>query len=465
MSAEQFSKLSLGDAMVTTRAGAAKAARDNSKSPQDPDHDQALPSIESPPVSPAPSLVISTTNLQYNVSAFNTDLRKRAKKGLEENEIRIKYCTVADNEHGPDGTKYFYIEDDITVAIGGKLRRPICTCGANDGGLACKHIYWVGDQILSTVSESLNDQPLELSADGSSIEDIKPADILEAKSLASVANDLKWVIREAGHPEDDDEMRDAIISMLSVFEPQDALPGEFKCPESPLASERSKRYQEFADLFTQYATRDTGLYLQVRNIIDPDFQSRVFFEKIDTRVTRTFNALDEYITHGTTNVSPETLRLDVPSCAKKLRALVQAIDEFYHQQIDDDRDTRDVAVRAAAALVTILDRVTDRNANAYEDITWGMEAPSDPVENNLFVALIGSYVGGEPPFVLSALLSLPQDDVHRNHWETLQNIEQKLADPSTPAEYMTAFRKVVYESRKRAASEVREGESKRAMQE
>lgn len=144
MSAEQFSRLSLGEAMVTTRAGAAKAAK---ASPQSlhalPDlvHDHILPSIESPsPVSPTPSLVISTSNLQYNISAFDPDSRKRAKRGLEENDIRIKYCAVSDNEDSPDGTptKYFYIDDDITVAMGGKLGRPKCTCGANEQGLACK---------------------------------------------------------------------------------------------------------------------------------------------------------------------------------------------------------------------------------------------------------------------------------------------------------------------------------------
>ncbi|KAF1845946.1 uncharacterized protein K460DRAFT_395479 [Cucurbitaria berberidis CBS 394.84] len=448
MSLEQFSKLSLGDAMVTTRAGTAKAAR-ASRSLQDPDHDHPLPSIESsPPVSPTPSLVISTNNLQYNVSAFDSDLRRRAKRGLEENEIRMKYCAVSDDEHSPEGTKYFYIDDDITVAMGGKLRRPRC------------------DQIMSTVPESIQEQPLELSPDGSMIQDVKPAEILDDKSLASIATDLKWVMRDEDLPEDDDDTRDAVITMLSVFEPQDALPGEFKYPESPLTSERSKKYQEFADLFTQYATRDPGLYLQVRKIIDPDFQTRVFFEKIDTRVNLTFNALDEYITHGPTNASPEALRFDIPSCAKKLRALVKAIADFYQEQIDDERDARDVAVRAAAALVTILDRVTDRNVNAYADITWGMEAPSDAAETNLFIALVeGTAAGGAAPFVLSALMALPQDDVHRNHWETLQSIEQKLDHPHTPPEYMTAFRKVVYESRKRAASEVREGESKRAMQE
>jgi len=145
MSAEQFSRLSLGEAMVTTRAGAAKAA--NASPPQSlhalpdlvPDH--PIPSIEPPsPVSPTPSLVISTSNLQYNVSTFDTDLRRRAKRGLEDNDIRIKYCAVSNDEDSPDGTqtKYFYIDDDITVAMGGKVGRPKCTCGANEQGVACK---------------------------------------------------------------------------------------------------------------------------------------------------------------------------------------------------------------------------------------------------------------------------------------------------------------------------------------
>ena len=324
-----------------------------------------------------------------------------------------------------------------------------------------QHIYWVGDQIISTVPEKFTEPPLHLSSDGSTIQDVKPADVLDDKGLASIANDLKWVFRDEDLPEENEEMRLNIISMLSVFEPQDSLPEEFKCPESPLTSERSKKYQDFADLLTQYAIRDPGLFLQVRKIIDPQFQSRVFFEKVEIRITRTFNALDEYIANGPTNASLEALRIDVPSCAKKLTSLVKAIDDFYQEQIEDDPSIRDIAVRAAAALVTILDRVTERNGNAYEDITWGMETPVDPAENNLFVALIGSQ---GPPFVLDALGSLPQEDVHRNHWETLLGIEQKLDHTHTPAGYMAAFRKVVYEKRKRAASEVREGESKRAMQ-
>ncbi|KAH8726325.1 hypothetical protein GQ44DRAFT_749109 [Phaeosphaeriaceae sp. PMI808] len=460
MSAEQFSKLSLGEDMVTTRAGAARAARTASGSSTNSSQDQPLPSIESSP-SPSPSLVISTNNLQYNVSKFNSHLRQRVKKGLRDNEIKLKYCTLS-NDQKSNKAKQFYIDDDIIVTVGGKKSK--CTCGANEEGLACKHIYWLADQILSTAKEHLDDQPVQFSPDGSTIESTSPVEILNSKGLEGIADDLKWVIQKGELPKNEDTMKDEIAGMLSVFEPQDALPGEFKTPESPLTSERSRKYQEFAKLFSDHAIRDPGLLMQIRDIIDPNFQRRVFFEKIDSRIARTFHALDEYITYGPMDASPDALRFDVLNCAKQLRTLVNAIDEFCHQHGKDDPDTRGVAVRAAAALITILDHVVGRNVNSYESITWGLEAPLDPTENNLFIALIGSHTDGNRPFVLDTLRSLPQEDVLRNHWEMLQDIEQKLADYDTPAGYVNAFRRVVHDSRKRATSEVLEGEPKRAMQ-
>ncbi|EMD90979.1 hypothetical protein COCC4DRAFT_136838 [Bipolaris maydis ATCC 48331] len=467
MSAEQFSKLSLGGDMVTTRAGAARAARAYSQSSKSEhsNQDQPLPSVE-PTVSPTPSLVISTKNLQYNVSAFDNDLRRRARKGLEGKDIRMKYCAISEDEESPDGSpkKYFYLDDDITVAIGGELRRPRCSCGANETGIACKHIYWVGDQIMSTAYDDMVKTPLHLSPDGSKIEDVKPDNILDTKGLVNIANDLKWVYRDDEVPEDDEDMREAITDMLSCFAPQEELPGEFKWPESPLTSERSKKYQDLADLITEYANRDASLYLRVRRIVDPDFESRVFFEKVDNRIESTFNALEEYVAKGpTTNSFPDALRFDVPSCAKKLKALVCAIEDFYqnHSHVED------VAVRAAGALIKILDRVTDRNENAYENITWEWEAPSDPNQSNLYVSLIGAYDDdddGDSPFVLDALGSLPQEAVYRNHWETLQDIEKKLTESGASLQYINIFRNIVYEPRKRPGSEVREREPKRAMQ-
>lgn len=307
---------------------------------------------------------------------------------------------------------------------------------------------------------------MELSSDGSTVQDIKPADILEAKGLGIVAEGLDWSFRDEELPEDDEELRDSVFSMLSVFEPEGALPGEFECPESPLTSERSKVYRDVADLFTKACSQDPGLYIKTCKLIDSKFQNRVFFDKIESRTTQTFNGLDDYIATGSPNASPTAQKFDVKKCAKKLKSLVRNIDEYYRKQDEDDPETRNIAVRAASALVTILDRVTERDVNAYENITWTLERPTNPLDNNLFAALIGTSTEGGPMFVLDTLAVLPQGDLQRNNWEELQNIEEKLAaSDTTPAAYINTFRSVVHETRKRRASEVREGDPKRAMQE
>ena len=139
MSVEQFSQLSLEEAMVTPRAGAAKASRTRAP-PQALDQDSPLPSVEPvSPVSPTPSLVISTNNLSYNVSSFDANQRRRVKRGLQDSGLRLKYCTTNVDDDDPSiQTQYFYINDDVEVAMGGKLRRPRCSCGANENGVACK---------------------------------------------------------------------------------------------------------------------------------------------------------------------------------------------------------------------------------------------------------------------------------------------------------------------------------------
>jgi hypothetical protein len=86
--------------------------------------------------SPTPSLIESAFGLKYNISDFDDDVRKRAKIAMmKDNDIKMKYCRASPDER----VKYtFYIDDDITIAMGGSYRVPKCSCGANEGGKACK---------------------------------------------------------------------------------------------------------------------------------------------------------------------------------------------------------------------------------------------------------------------------------------------------------------------------------------
>ncbi|KAF2876310.1 hypothetical protein BDV95DRAFT_602309 [Massariosphaeria phaeospora] len=448
MSAEALSKLSLGDTMVTTRAGAARAR--TAPTANSPSSSQAP--------SPTPSFIDSASGLKYDLSVFDDDLRRRAKRGLmDDNAIKMKYCRMTTD----DKVKYaFYIDDDITVAMGGSYDVPKCSCGANEGGRACKHIFWMLDQLTSGAPDNIKSQTLRISGDGSNVQELEPAEMIDRMSLDTVADGLDWVLHEGPVP-DEEDVEDAIADMLSVFEPSDALPAEFKSPESPYLTERARKYREFKDLFSQLAAENLGLFLRLQAVIDPPFQAHVFFEKINDRINRTFNALDEYITNGPTATLSEAH--DVVTCATKLRVLVKAIDEHYHQQVESGRDTKDIAIRAAASLTTILDGVTSRNVDAYAHITWGGIPPSDPTQSNLFVCLIGAPPEEDGLFVVDALKALPQDDIVRNHWETLSNIGEKLAEPWTPAFFLNAFRALTQENRKRSASETGGSDAKRAM--
>lgn len=321
------------------------------------------------------------------------------------------------------------------------------------------------DQLASGASEKIKDQTLEVAADGSSIHDRDPAEILDNATLEKVANNLDWVIHEGPVP-DDEDIEDEIAEMLSVFEPSEALPSEFKSSEELGLSERSRKFREFKDafteFFTEYSTKNLGLLNRLQAIIDPEFQDQVFFEKINARVKRAFHALDEYIAHGPTAAASEAH--NVPICARQLKAVVKAIHDYCQKQQENGLGTASLALRASSALIRILVEVVGRNYNAYANITWDIIPPKDPEENNLFVSLVGAPAEDDGLFILDTLRQFPSDLVLRNHWEALSDINSQMHPGSTPPAFLEIFRAITAEGRKRALSEAEESRAKRPLQ-
>lgn len=468
MSVEDFSKLSIGEEMVTTRAGAARART----APVDR-------SFSSQSTSPTPSSVSETVEIKssfsgitYDLAALDDEARKRAGLALGDNAIGMKYCSRT----GEQPNRYiFHIQDDITVAIGGRAVVPRCNCGSNESGIACKvcklswrlinelslidtqHIYWIEDHL--TAGAPFNKEVVRLTADGTTVQDISPVDMLDRLTIESAAEALEWVFHD-GPDVDPDDFEEEMNNLLSVFEPSGTLPHEFKdISGSPNLTQKSRKYREVADVIAKYASEDPGLFLALQSIIDPNFQAHAYFDKISDRIIRTFKALDEYIKHGPTDTPIESC--DVVTCARKLKELVKLTEEHYQQQMENDPGSKDIAVRAAACLISILDGVTDRNYDAYANITWGGMAPLDPAQNNLYAALIGT---SNELFVLDALRGFPLDDVLRNHWEVLSNIGDKLQDHNAPDRYLASFQSIVAsDRRKRSTSDIAGNNAKRPM--
>lgn len=321
------------------------------------------------------------------------------------------------------------------------------------------------DQLASKASQRLKVQTLELSVDGSSIQDKNPLDIINNVTLETVAGSLDWELHEGPIPEDED-IEDEVAEMLSVFEPSEALPSEFKSPQSLILSERSRKYREFmelvTELFTEHASKNLGLLSRLQATIDPNFQAHVFFEKIGNRVARTFQALDEYIAHGSTAAYSEAH--DVPTCARKLKVLVKAIDDYYQQQRQNGLGSNELDLRAAAVLISTLDGVVRRNQDAYANITWDAVPPDEAGESNLFVCLIGSPAEGDGLFVLDTLRMLPSEGMLRNHWESLSEMKEGLNPQWTPKAFLDVFHAITSDSRKRALSGSEGSSAKRTMQ-
>lgn len=470
MSAEALSKLSLADTMVTARAGASRmrtapASEQRAGSPSTPPSPPESPLTTGPQSSvpsPTPSVIESAAGVKYNVANFETEVRRRVKRGILHSDIKMKYCRLLDEQ---SNQYLFYLDDEIQLAIGGRYNAPRCSCGANEGGVACKHIFWMLDQLASGASAKIKGQTLEVAADGSSIQNKDPAEILDYATLEKVAENLDWVVHEGPVP-DDEDIEDEIAEMLSVFEPSEALPSEFKDTEDSGLSERSRKFREFKDafteFFTEYSTKNLGLLNRLQAIIDPEFQAQVFFEKINARVTRAFHALDQYIAHGPTAAPSEAH--NVPICARKLKGIVEAIHDYCQQQQENGVGTDSLALRASSALTRILVEVVGRNHNAYANITWDIVPPEEPEENNLFVCLVGAPAEEGGLFILDTLRQFPSDLVLRNHWEALSSIHTQLHPGLTPPAFMEVFRAITAEGRKRALTEAEGSRAKRTMQ-
>ncbi|KAF9730640.1 hypothetical protein PMIN06_008176 [Paraphaeosphaeria minitans] len=451
MSAEELSKLSLSDTMVTTRAGAARLRTNPPQTPQE--------SPTSSPISPTPSLIESTNGHIYDISAFDDELRRRAKIGLvkDDNNIRMRFCRETD-----DGAYFFNLDDDITIKVE-EGRVPKCSCGNVQNEKACKHIFWFIGQLSSVLPTN---QKIQLAGDGSSVRNTHPAEVLKMRSLQSFADHFHWVVENEDLPEMD-ELIDEVANMMSCFEPNGLLPAEFKSEDTRELSEQSRMFRGLRPIIVEHAIRYPAFFMQLQDLCSPEFQVKVFFKKINKRIDEAFNALDEYIEKGPTNHRTESL--DVRSCAARLQGLVEKVEEYREDSLVSDagerRDDTEIERLAAVAYVRMLEEVTGRNCDAYADRPWYTPMPpSDPIRNNLFVHLIGPASEENGFFVLDKLQDMAPHII-RHHGVDLGDIENQLRNtPLTPPAYLGLLRSLIQESRKRAASQSGGNSPKRTMQ-
>jgi len=224
--------------------------------------------------------------------------------------------------------------------------------------------------------------------------------------------------------------------------------------EEPSPTVQDQVFRDSGQAIRQCALEDRTLRDRLLTILTPSRQACIKLNKIGRAITRTFQALDNYILRD----NQSRLALDVVQCAERLRALVNETNELRTAGDEDDGPPdQDVGEHAMASFVLLLEGIVIRNQDAYAALPWMRSAPpNEPVEDrNLFANLIGSGLAAGELFVVDDLASISPEALEA-HLDMLRKIEAQLAAQvqrgEAPEEYHAALRRTLMQKRKRSGA-------------
>ena len=262
----------------------------------------------------------------------------------------------------------------------------------------------------------------------------------EAESSTDPDSDVEMPTQRSPH--DLLALKYGLQDMLSVFD--SALPRDYgrafvdRVPPKPTYFKGN-----LAATIFSIAYHDDDFYNCLREVLTPSICAARYFEKQSDRARKAMADLDDYASEG---APPD---MDVPTCARKLRSIVEQVRHERHHRAPLSAA---VSSQAARVLVDILDLVCNRNRDVYENTTWdrGIDKnDEDDEDRNLYLQLIGDppeYDEESVPdwvtndFVIAPLSNLPISE--RNVFlERLTSIFEKIQgfEVSRPTDYLGRY--------------------------
>ncbi|KAF5012685.1 hypothetical protein F66182_15245, partial [Fusarium sp. NRRL 66182] len=284
-----------------------------------------------------------------------------------------------------------------------------CTCSeyGNRPDIACRHIFWLVDQVYDSISPHTPPLRLPLSKDGFS-PTLPPLHTLLQGRLESLANDLEWpFIPEngptaaasggetiAGGLSRQEQVRD----IMSAFN-KETIPEDFRrdlvessATLNPRTPEQCVVQGDFEATIFRLAVHDDNVYNSIRKAMPAGACAAIYFDKVHQKSRNLLTQFDEYRRTG---------RLPPTSSSSNERALpsldnVSEVARELRRHVAQIRNNLAVRIPygtkgAAEALITLLQEVSARNIDAFENNTWGRVAPpgEDDDDRNLYEQLIG----------------------------------------------------------------------------
>ncbi|KAI9866040.1 MAG: hypothetical protein M1813_002007 [Trichoglossum hirsutum] len=475
---EGLRELTLSMDMRAQIRGQLRDDDDNSRSDGDDDGETSPPDVLEEPEEEqcqTPSSFKQGRAGKYDNRCLSDDSWQRAKEGLS-GRFTIESCSEITP---PQPETYYafqiapYISQpgasklpeagNVVIRIGSpdsQYRTPTCSCRDFEARrTACKHVFWLLDQILDYSQADRIGETLPSRSDGCALRHSTPFDQIRKRTLTSIAREHHAPFRRRSDTEanaSDDETvfprKDQVRDILSTFHLK-TLPEEYSIVAQQEPLEVSLSLQPLSDpkslegIIFSLTVRDKTFFTALRRAVPPDYCASVFLDKALAEVLETFGRLDRYAAHGPTQGS---VTWDIAWCASKLRELVNRI--RHNMEL---RAPLGQAIKAKAfrLLVKTLEEVTNRNHDVFVNITWIREAPSNEtaVDRNLYQKLIGNSVKAsraELPlqekdkgnFVIDALRDLT--DAGRDESHRLQQILRTTEENGAPRNFIAELRKL-----------------------
>ncbi|EAS28770.3 uncharacterized protein CIMG_07516 [Coccidioides immitis RS] len=402
----QLGKLSIGG-MPTTRAQTQRGAsvpyetepRSDSES-----EEETSSSDEEVPSQPIARVVRGSTNIPYDLGGLSPAARGRVMHGLKGEFVVDRCCAT---RRGFD----FDVADHGRVGLNdGSL---VCSCrDFGQTNLACRHIYWLVDQLHRGFYPGLPPQAVRMSETGETQFFSRIAEMLGDK-IEEIAKKRSWpyfpgVTSPAdssnGGPESMSRPQKA-RDILSAFS-KSAMPDEFR-PDlvetinQPRTPEQCVVQGDFEATMFRLAVHDENVYSGLRKVMPSGARADIFFDKIQARIRILFAEFDLYRETGA--VRRDGTALEIPVVVEELKGRLDQIQRNILARSPHG------SIGAAEALIHLLREVSTRNYDAFEDADWDRPVPAgeQEEERNLYLQLIDQSGHTDSFFVLDCLEILP----------------------------------------------------------
>ncbi|KAG5301216.1 SWIM zinc finger family protein [Histoplasma ohiense] len=402
---KQLGNLSLGGRMSTTRGQAERRGAVDDEEENSASSSSGEEEVEDSAPGSTKSLVTGNSAILYNVSGLSGEVRARALSGIL-GKFVVDKCRASQ-----DGYDFQVLDHGLVHLGNGPMT---CSCSEyGDGPKACRHIFWLVDQLhrltlpkgpgpgisLSRTGQSPNFPPLyELI--GGRMEDI----LIKARwALVDDPSSPEFSEQESGtsmsRPE---KVRDILSAFSEATMPDDFRPDQAETIRQPRTPEQCVVQGDFEATMFRLAVHDDNVYRSLRKAMPAPARCAIFFDKVQKKTRALLVDFDRYCQYGTPQRDGTALEIRV--VVERLHELVSLVAiNIAPRAPDSHRNAPD-------ALIGILRDVVTYNYNAFDGNAWGRISPAGETENdcNLFAQVIGQPEVSGQYFVLDVLESLPR---------------------------------------------------------